>query len=81
EHAKQLSVWHSAKLTPGGEGGPRVEERRRREPRRRVAAATRGRIKAMLDALLAFRKAHRRAWEAMNSGFHNVVFPAGTWFA
>jgi hypothetical protein len=76
EKAKKLSVWHSANIAPGGEVG------RRAKPRKRVAAAAReGRLKAMLDALLAFRAAHRKAWEAFSRGLHSVVFPAGSWFA
>jgi hypothetical protein len=75
EHAKKLSVWHSARARLSG------EKERRAEPRRRVAAATKGRIKAMLEALLEFRRAHRVAWEAMSGGIRDVLFPAGTWFA
>jgi putative transposase len=75
EHAKKLSVWHSARTWLSGKVGHRVE------PRRRVAAATQGRIQAMLEELLAFRRAHRTAWEAMSRGVRDVLFPAGTWFA
>ncbi|HRE90940.1 MAG TPA: hypothetical protein PK095_17595, partial [Myxococcota bacterium] len=48
--------------------------------RRRVAAANQGRLQAMLEELLAFRRAHRVAWVAMNRG-RRETFPAGTWFA
>ena len=75
EHAKQLSVWHSARRPVGGEA------QRRTEPRRRIAAANQGRLQAMLEALLAFRRAHRVAWEAMCRGVRDITFPAGTWFA
>lgn len=73
--AMKLSVWHSERSPQSGETG------RRAKPRRRVAAATEGRLKAMLEGLLAFRKAHRIAWEALSRGLRDVVFPAGTWFA
>lgn len=46
----------------------------------RVAAATPARKRAMLDALIAFQQAHRRAWEAFRRGLA-VVFPAGTFKA
>jgi putative transposase len=76
EKAKKLSVWHSANIAPSGEVGKRVK------PRKRVAAAAKeGRLKAMLDALLEFRRAHRKAWAALRRGVRTVMFPAGTWFA
>jgi len=82
-HARALSVWHSARSSPGVEpvSGAATEPRRRSETRRRVAAATQGRLQAMLEALLAFRKAHRKALEAMGRGLSDVIFPAGTWLA
>jgi hypothetical protein len=49
--------------------------------RRRAAAATQGRLKAMLEELLDFRRAHRVALEAFRRGLRGVLFPAGTWFA
>lgn len=75
EHAKKLSVWHRASPTEGDDA------ERRSKPRKRVAAATHGRIQAMLEQLLAFRRAHRRAWLALRRGVRYVVFPAGAWFA
>jgi hypothetical protein len=72
--AMKLSVWHSARSTSSGND-------RLSRPRRRVAAATEGRIQAMLEQLLAFRRAHRVAWEALSRGLRDVMFPAGTWFA
>jgi len=75
KEAMKVSVWHSARSSSTDPGG------NRRKPRRRVAAATQGRIQAMLEQLVAFRKAHRIAWEALSRGFRDVVFPAGTWFA
>ena len=73
--AMKVSVWHSARRGTRSEAGPRSKRRRR------VAAATQGRIQAMLEQLLAFRKAHRLAWEALSRGLRGVIFPAGTWFA
>ena len=75
EKAKKLSVWHAARTFLSGEVGRRVK------PRHRVAAATQGRLQAMLEALLEFRRRHRVAWEAMSRGVRGVMFPAGTWFA
>ena len=46
-----------------------------------MAAASQGRLKAMLEQLLAFRRAHRQAWFALSQGFRRVMFPAGTWVA
>lgn len=70
---RRLSVWHSDARLRGAESGPKR--------RRRVAAATRGRARAMLEALRAFLKAHREAWEAFRRGAYEREFPAGTWFA
>jgi len=75
ENAKKLSVWHSANIAPSGEVG------RRAKPRKRVAAAKQGRLQAMLEQLLAFRQAHRKAWRALSRGVRDVMFPAGTWMA
>jgi hypothetical protein len=75
KEAMKLSVWHSARGLPGGEVG------RNSKPRRRIAAASEGRLKALLEQLLKFRRAHRVAWEALSRGFREVMFPAGTWFA
>jgi hypothetical protein len=75
KRAKAVSVWHRAEIEHdrgGGEGS---------KPRKRVAAAAReGRLRAMLDALVAWRKAYREAWESLKRGVADVVFPAGTWF-
>jgi len=73
--AMKLSFWHSVSRASSDDG------KRRGQPRRRVAAANKGRVKAMLDALVAFRRAHRKAWEAFSQGLHQVMFPAGTWLA
>ncbi len=75
EKAKKLSVWHSADIAPSGEVG------RKAKPRKRVAAAREGRLQAMLEQLLAFRQAHRKAWRALSRGIREVMFPAGTWMA
>ncbi len=75
ENAKKLSVWHSANIAPTGEVG------RKAKPRKRVAAAKQGRLQAMLEQLLAFRQAHRKAWRALSRGVRDVMFPAGTWMA
>ncbi|HRE87859.1 MAG TPA: hypothetical protein PK095_01855 [Myxococcota bacterium] len=74
KEAMRPSVWHSARRGASADG-------RRGGQRRRVAAATQGRIQAMLEQLVAFRKAHRVALEALRRGFRGVLFPAGTWFA
>ena len=74
KRAMKLSVWHSARKVER-------EAKRRAEPRRRAAAATQGRLKAMLEELLDFRRAHRVAVEAFKRGLRDVLFPAGTWFA
>jgi hypothetical protein len=34
---------------------------------------------ALLVQLKAFRAAYRKAWLAFSAGFHDVVFPHGTW--
>jgi len=75
ENAKKLSVWHSADIAPSGEVG------RKAKPRKRVAAAKQGRLQAMLEQLLAFRQAHRKAWRALRRGVRDVMFPARTWMA
>ena len=80
EAAKKLSVWHSAERAVGAEKKP-PESGRKAKPRERVAAATQGRLKAMLESLLEFREAHRKAWDAFRRGVHDVVFPAGSWMA
>ena len=74
-HAKSLSVWHSARFGPGREGG------RGASPRRRAAAANHGRLQAMLEELVAFRRAHCAARLAFKRGLRAILFPAGTWFA
>lgn len=74
KRAMKLSVWHSVAREQGEAG-------RRARPRRRVAAARQGRLQAMLEQLLAFRRAHRQAWFALSHGFRRVMFPAGTWMA
>lgn len=72
EKAKRCSVWHATSRPKGRQGG------RKAEARRRVDAATRGRIGALLDALLAFRKQHRAALLSMRAGLA-AIFPPGTW--
>jgi hypothetical protein len=72
--AKRFSVWHATGSPKGRTAG------RGAEARRRVAAASKGRLSAMLDALVAFREAHRAAWLLFRQGLE-VVFPAGTWVA
>jgi hypothetical protein len=34
---------------------------------------------ALLVQLKAFRAAYRKAWMAFAAGFHDVLFPHGTW--
>jgi len=68
-------MWHSANIPPSGKVG------RKAKPRKRVAAAREGRLQAMLEGLLAFREAHRKAWRALSRGVRDVMFPAGTWMA
>ncbi|MCC6624544.1 MAG: hypothetical protein IT385_25070 [Deltaproteobacteria bacterium] len=46
----------------------------------RVAAGERRLKRMMVEALLAFRRAHRAAWEALRRGLE-VTFPAGTYKA
>ena len=75
EKAKKLSFWHSAERPVSGEVG------RKAKPRKRVAAAREGRLQAMLEQMLAFRVAHRKAWRALSRGIRDVMFPAGTWMA
>ncbi len=75
EQAKKLSVWHSAERASSGEVG------RKAKPRKRVAAARAGRLQAMLEGLVAWRKAHRKAWEAFRRGVYEAMFPAGSWMA
>ena len=79
ETVKNLSVWHSAERAVGSK--PEAESGRHAKRRERVAAATQGRLQAMLESLLAFRAAHRKAWNAFRRGVHDVVFPAGSWKA
>jgi len=45
-----------------------------------VAASSRGRLLAMLAALVDFRRAHRRAWERLRRGVA-TLFPTGTYKA
>lgn len=71
--AMELSFWHSVKRAAS------ADEKHSARPRRRAAAAEKGRLTAMLEELLAFRRAHRRAWEAFRQGVHDVMFPAGSW--
>ena len=73
ERAKKVSVWHSVERERAAAG-------KKAKATKKVAAATMGRLQAMLEALLAFRKAHRRAWEAFRAGAE-AMFPAGTWKA
>jgi len=75
EKAKRLSVWHASNRPKGRGAG------REAEARRRVAAADKGRLGAMLDALVAFREQHRAAWLLLRQGLAAVVFPSGTWVA
>ena len=75
ERLKKLSVWHAAEVPRRREAG------RRAEPRKRVAAASEGRLRAMLESLLEFRRASRAAWQAFRQGARDTMFPAGAWFA
>ncbi|MFO0747254.1 MAG: transposase [Myxococcota bacterium] len=51
------------------------------KPRRTVAARTKARLLALIERVQRFRVLHRRAIEAFAQGFHQTVFPAGTWQA
>jgi putative transposase len=75
ERARKLSVWHAADVELRREVG------RRAESRKRVAAATKGRVLAMLASLLDFRKARLEAWHRFRRGLRDTLFPPGTWFA
>jgi len=74
DKAKRYSVWHATNRPKGRKAG------RDAEARKRVDAASKGRLRAMLDALLEFRHAHREAWQRMRAGLE-AVFPPGTWYA
>jgi hypothetical protein len=75
EKVKKASVWHAADVPLRREVGHRSGARKR------VAAATKGRVLAMLASLLAFRKARLEAWQRFRSGLHDTLFPPGTWFS
>jgi len=47
---------------------------------KQVAASSRRRLRAMVETLVAFRRAHREAWESMRRGLR-TVFPGGTYKA
>ena len=79
--AKNLSVWHSAERALGGEAKAAAESGRKAKAHKRVAAANQGRLQAMLESVLAFRAAHRKAWNAFRRGVYETMFPAGTWKA
>jgi len=68
-------VWHRP-----ASAATKREVGRRSEPLRRVAAHSKRRVNAMAAALVAFREAHRAAWEAFRRGLR-VLFPAGTYKA
>lgn len=70
---KRLSVWHARERDKPAVGSEA-------KARRRVSAASRGRLGAMLEALVEFRRQHRDAWERMRRGL-DAVFPPGTWAA
>ena len=74
DKAKLYSVWHATSRPKGRKAG------RDAEARRRVDAASKGRLRAMLDALIAFRQEHRAAWLRFREGL-GAVFPPGTWAA
>jgi len=74
EKARRLSVWHASNRPKGRTAG------RDAVARKRVAAADRGRLGAMLDALVAFREQHHVAWLRFRQGLA-AVFPPGTWVA
>jgi len=74
DKAKRYSVWHATERSKGRKAG------RDAKARRRVDAATKGRVRAMLDALLVFREQHRAALFAMRAGLE-ALFPPGTWYA
>ena len=74
EKAKHLSVWHASQHPKERIAGHDAQARKR------VAAASKGRLGAMLDALLEFREQHRTAWHLMQRGLA-AVFPPGTWLA
>jgi hypothetical protein len=76
DKARKLSVWHAAERPKKDEG-----EGKAKKVRKRVAAAQAGRLQAMLEALLAFHKAHRKAWRAFARGVYETMFPAGSWMA
>jgi len=74
EKAKRLSVWHASQHPKERTAGHDAQARKR------VAAASKGRLGAMLDALLEFREQHRKAWLLLRQGLA-AVFPPGTWLA
>jgi len=74
DKAKRISVWHASNRTKGRTAG------RDAEARKRVAAADRGRLGAMLDALLTFTEEHRAAWLRFRQGL-DAVFSPGIWVA
>ncbi len=74
ERAKKLSVWHASDRPSARTAG------RDAKARKRVAAERKGRLGAMLDALIEFRDQHRAAWLRMRSGL-DALFPPGTWAA
>ncbi len=74
EKARKLSVWHRAEV-PLRRGAGRAAE-----ARRRVAAASKGRLLAMVESLLRFRRARHEAYEAFRAGASATLFPPGSWF-
>lgn len=74
ERARKLSVWHAAEVPLRRVAGLRAEARRR------VAAATKGRLLAMLESLLRFRRERHLAYEAFRAGQRDTLFPPGSWF-
>lgn len=67
-------VWHRPKSPSKRKAG------REAVALRQVAASSRKRLRAMVEALVDFRRAHRAAWEAMRSGLR-VLFPVGAYKA
>jgi len=81
EKARSLSVWHRAARPEDEVEDAGVDAARKKKKSKRVAAAEKSRLQAMLEALAAFEEAHKAAWRAFASGLWSTVFPRGTWKA
>ena len=67
-------VWHRPSSPSKREAG------RGASALKRVAASSRKLLRTMVEALVSFRKAHRKAWEAFRRKLP-VTFPSGTYKA